>query len=78
LKVSADLQLLAERDCAVDVTSYAVREGGKVTVGVDVDLVAPWDDASIRHVMAGGRWRVSHAGVMMHSTIRARIQEPNA
>ena len=36
------------------------------------------EDASVRHVMAGGRRRVSDGEVMIYSTNRARIQEPNA
>ena len=72
--------LLAERGCTVDVTAYAVREGGKgiIDLGADANLGVLGEDASVRYVMAGGRRRVSDGEVMIYSTNRARIQEPNA
>jgi beta-aspartyl-dipeptidase (metallo-type) len=53
-----------------------LHDKGTIGVGADADLVVLGEDASVRHVMAGGRWHVLDGEVMIHSTIRAMIQEP--
>ncbi|GMQ75328.1 MAG: beta-aspartyl-peptidase [Gammaproteobacteria bacterium] len=54
-----------------------LRDKGTIDVGADADLVVLGEDATVRHVMAGGRWHVLDGEVMIHSTIRATIQESN-
>ena len=53
-----------------------LRHKGTIDVGADADLVVLGEDATLRHVMAGGRWHVLDGEVMIHSTIQAAIQEP--
>ena len=54
-----------------------LRLHDKGTMGADTDLVVYGEGASVRHFMAGGRWRVSDGEVMMPSTTRATNQEAN-
>ena len=49
-----------------------LHDKGTIAVGADADLVVLGENASIRHVMAGGRWHVLDGEVM----IKATIQEP--
>jgi len=43
---------------------------GTISVGADADLVVLGDDASVRHVMALGRWHVLDGEVMIKPTIQ--------
>jgi beta-aspartyl-dipeptidase (metallo-type) len=51
-----------------------LHDKGTIAVGADADLVVLGEDASVRHVMAGGRWHVLDGEVMIKPT----IQEANA
>ena len=53
-----------------------LHDKGTIGVGADADLVVLGDDASVRHVIAGGRWHVLDGEIMIHSTIRATMREP--
>ena len=50
-----------------------LRDKGTIGVGADADLVVLGNDASIRHVMAGGRWHVLDGEVMIKPTIKEPI-----
>jgi len=50
-----------------------LRDKGTIAVGADADLVVLGNDASIRHVMAGGRWHVLDGEVMIKPTIKEPI-----
>jgi len=50
-----------------------LRDKGTIGVGADADLVVLGEDASVRHVMAGGRWHVLDGEVMIKPTIKEPI-----
>ena len=43
---------------------------GTISVGADADMVVLGEDASVRHVMARGRWHVWDGEVMIKPTIQ--------
>ena len=47
-----------------------LHDKGTIAVGADADLVVLDEDASVRHVMAGGRWHVLDGEVMIKPTIQ--------
>jgi len=48
---------------------------GTIRPGADADLVVLGEDASVRHVMARGRWHLLDGEVMIRSTIQATSED---